>query len=86
MPHAIWKYVLEEKNLQTLEMPEKCYFVKADYQGDNLCVWVAVDTEAKLAPKQIQIVGTGGYFSATSSIYIGTVFRGPLVWHIFEIV
>jgi hypothetical protein len=86
---AIYKYKLEIKDKQTIEMPPVDFILHLGEQDGELYIWVMVDLEIpKLIPMEFKILGTGqptkdpdlGLLS-----YIGSVqMKSGLVWHVFE--
>ncbi len=86
---SIWKYSLELTDRQELEMPEGAWILSVQMQCNNICLWVAVNTEVQKKKRVIYIVGTGhnvGHLHRSLHRFIGTVQMrgGALVWHIFE--
>jgi hypothetical protein len=58
--------------------------LSAGVQGDDIMVWAIHDHDAPERQVRIYAMGTGHPFTATpSACFIGTVFLGPLVFHIF---
>lgn len=84
---TIYKYPLAITNSQFVQMPQFAEILSAglDPQG-ALCVWAAVDTEAPMVSRQFYVVGTGNPVTPAPMEFIGSVTRGPFVWHVFEAV
>jgi hypothetical protein len=79
---SIYKYKLEPQNENVLELQGPA--LSAGVQGDDIVVWAVHDDE--LSPRKVRIStsGTGHPLEgADEGEFIGTVFLGPLVFHIF---
>lgn len=94
---TIYKYPIEVTDIQFVSMPTQSKPIAVDTQGDQLCIWAAVDTEFTEAKREIRIVGTGNpinfpcfgrydhvtYEGEPPFYFLGTVKQGPFVWHVF---
>ena len=79
---AIYKYKLEPQDEQIL--PLRGPVLSAGVQGDDIMVWAVHDDE--MTPRKVRIStrGTGHELDgADDGQFIGTVFLGSLVFHIF---
>ena len=66
-------------------MPIGAEIVSADVRDGKITIWALIDTEAETEQRRFIYVGTGFDVSELESTqYIGTVFDGPFVWHVFE--
>ena len=85
---TIWKFVLNTPmvaHITNLKVACLCDFLSVDMQDRQLCLWAQVDTEAELVEMQLEVYGTGHeILDHGMSVYIGTAFDGPFVWHVFE--
>lgn len=83
---TIWKFVLENKDRQTIRLPKKHKFLDVQLQKGITCLWALVDTNTEWEEKAILIVGTGNPCPAFMGPYIGTyqLMNGELVFHVFE--
>ena len=55
-------------------------------QYSNITVWALVDPEAPLISQRFKIIGTGTPITITGhEKFLGTVFQGHLVWHVFAV-
>jgi hypothetical protein len=81
---AFWKFVLHPYARNMLPVGAKLLSVHA--QGDDLCLWALVDTEAPLEDREFVIVGTGHEVHDHAGAFIGTALlaNGRLVLHVFE--
>lgn len=60
------------------------HVLSAGVQGDEVMVWATHNDAALERKVRIQVMGTGHPFvDAPESDFVGTVFMGPLVWHVF---
>ncbi|OMC52529.1 hypothetical protein A5742_16400 [Mycolicibacterium fortuitum] len=56
-------------------------------QGDDIMVWAVHDDSALERWARVSVMGTGHPFvDAPESDFVGTVFLGPLVFHVFATV
>lgn len=87
MARQIWKFNLETKT--TLDLPENAWVLSVGAQGNSICLWVAVDTDAPTkVSRTFRFYGTGWSIeeSTENLFYIGTVqmpYTG-FVFHVFE--
>lgn len=86
---TIWKFPLRITDAQTIEMPDGAEILTAQFQGDELCLWVMVDSEKPKRERVIEIFGTGNPIWVDMGVqrkFIATAQQPdmPLVWHIFE--
>jgi hypothetical protein len=81
---AVWKFALHPYKINMMPVGAKPLSVHA--QGDDLCMWALVDTEAPLEKRGFVIVGTGHEVHDHTGEFIGTALlaNGSLVLHIFE--
>lgn len=60
------------------------HVLSAGVQGDDIMVWVTHDDGALERKVLVQVMGTGHPFVyAPESDFVGTVFMGSFVWHVF---
>lgn len=51
-------------------------------------IWVEVDSDVSEEIRTFEVYGTGHMIKAElgkARAYVGTVFEGPFVWHIYEV-
>ena len=58
-------------------------FLHVAVQDSIITIWALVDTEAPLISRRFKVIGTGGAITDYEK-FLGTVFQGPLVWHVFD--
>lgn len=78
MSSAVWKYKLEAKTCQEVEMPWGSKILKLASTGSGVCLWVLVDIEnAKkqvMKLREFRIYATGEEIKDASQLeYIGTL-------------
>jgi hypothetical protein len=81
---TVYKYFLEGR-ITKLELPVGSELLTAHEQEGKICVWVEQNREAGMAGSveiELHAIPTGGDVP-TNSLYVGTVFIGDLVWHIY---
>ena len=81
---AIWKYELVIADNQSILMPEYAVVLAANAQDEKPVIWVEVDPGTPLKLRHIEIFGTGHPIDNSNRFYIGTVFIGNFVWHVYE--
>lgn len=80
---TIWKFPLNDSDRQTISLPLDYRIMSAGLDPDgDLCIWAAVDPDAKRIDVEICIVGTGRAMPRLGD-FIGTVLCDRFVWHIF---
>ena len=80
---TIWKYVLEVRGIQQIQMPFGAEILSAQNQHGNLTIWVRVNPIAPLLVYTFAVYGTGHQIRDINQTFIGTVQMGSLVWHVF---
>ena len=84
----IFKYPLEDEDQQQIMLPVNAEILTVQMQGNTLCLWAKVDETAHLENRReertIEQLGTGWPLNDDKRRYLGTIQRGPLVWHVFE--
>ncbi len=83
---TIYKYILPLVDQTTHWIPGGgMRFLTAQYQGQDLCVWVEVNTAEAEKMVSFRIVGTGQPLGeAENYIHINTVIDNNLmVWHVY---
>jgi len=87
MGRAIWKYPLDLKGVQTVEMPEGAEILSVQTQthSGRVCLWALVSTQVPLSNRRIHIHGTGHPTVMQRGAFVGTV-QTPdgFVWHVFD--
>lgn len=89
---TIWKYPLTGGSFvdfkeadEEIEMPcaKRILHIGRD-PGGQMCIWAMVDPEAPRNKYRVSVRGTGHDASDVAHHqFIGTVFDGPYVWHVF---
>ena len=85
---VIYKYVLESKEIQEIEIPYNALILSCQFQNNELCIWANVDPEEKKGKLKILILGTGNpipeeYLNGCYE-FLATVQVGIFVWHVFK--
>jgi hypothetical protein len=81
---TIFKYQLSIEDIQFIKMPKGSDPFTAEFQGDQLCIWASVDTDAELEDREFKIFGTGQPLDLSGLFrFIDTVHHTSGVWHIF---
>jgi len=78
---------------QTFNIPKSAIILDFQFQDEELCMWVLLDTEKQKDERTFRLIGTGEGFDYTRLHYYKTVQHTinvvgeglmTLVWHIFE--
>ncbi len=77
---TIWKF----SAVQLVIMPKGAIIRYFGLQHGEPTLWVEVDPDAEQEGRQFRQIGTGHLFEV-GSLYIGTWFEGPFVWHLYEV-
>lgn len=90
MDQVIWKYVLDVRDRQELQMPQGAQILCVQSQNDNVCLWALVVMRIPCVPRFIEIIGTGNPILSgmrTERVYIGSAQTsgGRFMWHVFEL-
>lgn len=84
MANVIYKYQLDPSDEQVVEMPANARILSAHEQRGMPHIWAVVDPDSETEKRKILMRGTGHAAPPASAPFIGTVFHGPFVWHIFD--
>ena len=77
---TIWKYKFQTE----IEMPKYAEIVHVGIQNSDVHLWAKVDPLRSTETRCFSVYGTG-HLIPDQALYVGTVFDGPFVWHVFEI-
>lgn len=87
MAKKIFKYQLENTDVQTVEMPKDAEILCIQTQNEVPCIWALVEPKKTLTKRTFEIFGTGHDVPEfTVRVYVGTyqLHGGSLVFHCFE--
>ena len=87
MSKQIWKYEINIGKTKR-DIPSNATILSVGLQGNNICVWALVDTEARTSERTFYVYGTGWDIEESVEYLscIGTVQdNNGLVWHVFEV-
>lgn len=84
--NTIFKWALQETDVQTINVPEGTTFLHVGEQNGVLCLWGMTNMSGGTIPRTIAVVGTGNWApTIDEATYIGTVqMSSGLVWHVFD--
>jgi hypothetical protein len=83
-PFAV-RYLTEQDFV--IDMPAGAEVLSVQVQGDSVCLWAMVDTEAAAEVRRFRMFGTGHPLprdAAGRLRFVGTVQDGWYVGHLFE--
>ena len=84
---VIYKYPFKiQSKPQGVFLPKSAQILHVGVQyGGSPMLWALVDTEPLEGLRTLRVYGTGETIDETLPLqYLGTIFQGPYVWHIFE--
>lgn len=89
MKKVIWKFELDHKGNQEIELPIDYEILTIQVQNETPCLWVLVDPNKPKEKEIFEIYGTGHeihYDMGIDRKYIGTFQenKGMYVWHLFR--
>ena len=80
----IWKFEFPVNDVAWVRMPEGAKVLCVGTQQPNhICLWALVDPDTVVTERKFLVRGTGHELVAAGENYLGTVFDGPFVWHVF---
>lgn len=84
MIKKVFKYNINEAKTM---LPVGALVLKVALQNDNLCLWALVDPEVKgHVEREFQVYPTGYEIEEPyKHSYLETIFRGDMVFHVFEV-
>jgi len=86
--HRIYKYPVMITDEQLIKnVPSNYKIMKAAFQGDQLCLWIMINTDDYLTTDIcLHIYGTGHDIpdDISNLTYIDSVQSLSFVWHVFE--
>ena len=80
---TVYKYQLPIDDRARVLMPSGAELLCVAMQHGRVTVWARVDPSATMVTRQFRVAGTG--HPGVEGSYIGTVFPGPLVFHVFDL-
>jgi len=85
-PTTIWKFPMIVADVTRVSMPMGSRVLTVGLQGprNDLVAWATVNPIAPTESREFLVRGTGHPLDGNEGRYIGTVFPGSLVFHIFE--
>lgn len=87
--NRVLKYPFPLADRVTLEMPCGAEILTVAIQNGLFCLWARVDVGDPEAMVEIsrdfRVFGTGQVWREEVYEYVGTVFDGGFVWHVFEV-
>ena len=72
---------------QTINVPIASVIVNVDMKGDQICLWIEVDTLMDKYDREFKVFETNSNMDKLdhSSKHVGTVLDGLMSWHVYEI-
>lgn len=84
--HTIYKYQIK-RIAPAIKLPLGSQVLRAGIQNREVFIWALVNLdETEFVEREFAVWGTGWEIEEYPNVdFISTVFEGPYVWHIFEI-
>lgn len=86
--NVIYKYNLPiQDGVITVKLPKNSHICDINNQGNDICIWAALEDGAELEERHFRIYGTGHKIEHMEKLRFYRTLHMPngLVWHIFEI-
>ena len=85
MSRVIYKFPLEVRDEQIIEVPGGITPLHVGFQDGTLCLWGSVWPGYSTVPFPVYIIGTGNPYNIEDPmlIHAGTAYDGLFVWHVF---
>lgn len=83
----IYKYPLSLREAKTLvKMPRDAVVRHVGMQNGDVTIWAEVLPDNPTVTRTFHVFGTGHPITTEpgSTDFVGTVFDGPFVWHVFD--
>ena len=82
---VIYKYQIDLAPRTDIEMPYGAKILTVGRQDGKLMLWAEIDANNLMAKRIIWLIGTGWSAACSEHCpYIGTIFDGDFVWHIYD--
>ena len=87
MKRTIWKYSLEVKDVQKIEMPKGARLLSVAAQHGAPQLWAEIDPSAPMGEAEIVTIGTGFFIDPTGLDFIGSyqLYGGSFVGHVYGV-
>jgi hypothetical protein len=89
---TIWKFPIPREMNEygdvSVTMPWGAHVLSAGVQNNTICVWAEVkpdDIIKSETSRNFGIRATGGLLTGDETAFVGTVFQGHFVWHVYEL-
>ena len=83
---TIWNFPFALSGSIEIQLPEGARIIHVGMRGESPCLWAMVNTKVPMKLRRFRVFGTGHPIPELShDQFIGTVFQGCFVWHIFEV-
>jgi len=80
---VIYKYGIGPNYGFEIPMPRGAKVLTAGMQQGNYYIWALVDPTRDMCKHEFMIYGTG--WDNVEGEFVGTVFDGSFVWHVFDL-
>jgi hypothetical protein len=86
MTRVVWKFGLcEPPYAIDVRMPRGARVVAVGRQAGRMQLWAVCDPDAEEETRRFVVFGTGQAGVPPDAVYLGVVFDGIYVWHVFEV-
>jgi hypothetical protein len=82
----MFKYRISAEQEQTTVAIREGAIIRAVgvQRSREICLWAEVPDDAPVITRTFRVIGTGGDVPDPGT-YLGTVFDGTFVWHVYEV-
>lgn len=81
---SVWKWAIPTKTEFVISMPINAKFLHLTDHPQLAMWWEIPDTGAPKESHTFKVFGTGWEMPDTPMVYLGTVFQGPFVFHVYD--
>lgn len=82
---TVWKFPIPDVyNQIVVAMPTGARILSVAVQNGGPVLWACVDTTEPMFARSFAVVPTGGEVPS-EACFVGTFFRGPFVFHLFDL-
>lgn len=82
---TILKFPLTTDPTQTVELGFGATILSVQFEGGGpLTLWASLDPDETTEGRAIRLYGTGETLDTVAGVYLATVRRGAIEWHVYD--
>lgn len=83
---AVWKYAFEPGAYRAeFSVPGGGAIRCVNYQNGSITIWIEAEPLNRRVQRKFVAIGTGNPVPVPHRAFVGTVFEGMYVWHVYEV-